>query len=133
MSEQKPTSGPKKPLVVVKGMTRSDFITAALIILGVLGFVGAAIYSTGTAKSPNMLNGEIREKYKSGEQSRDITVSAERGNRGVSDKIVDSGYYVKIYVTSLNKTYDVMLSESEWERRKVGDRIDFLRPASEHR
>ena len=131
MSSTTPASGPKKPLVVVSGMTRSDFITAALILIGVLGFVGAAIYSTGTAKSPNMLNGEIREKYKTGEQTRDITVSAERGSRGVSDKLVDSGFYVKVYVTSLNKTYDVMIGESDWERRKVGDKLDFLRPAGE--
>jgi hypothetical protein len=131
MPEQTPTPSPKKPLVIASGMTRSDFTTAALILVVILGFVGAAIYSTGTAKNPNMLNGEIREKYKSGEQSRDITVSAERGSRGISDKIVDSGCYVKVYVTSLNKTYDVMLAESEWERKKVGDRLDFLRPASE--
>ena len=122
---------PKKPLVVVSGMTRRDYLLAAVILVGILGFIVAAIYSTGTAKNPNMLNGIIREKYRTGEQTRDIIVSAEKGSRGVSDKITDSGCYLKIYVISLDKTYDVMLAETEWERKKVGDKLDFLRPASE--
>ena len=126
-----PTQPPKKPLVIASGMTRRDYLIAAAILVGLLGFILAAIYSTGTAKSPNMLNGIIREKYRTGEQTRDIVVSAEKGSRGVSDKITDSGCYLKIYVASLDKTYDVMLAESEWERKKVGDKLDFLRPASE--
>ncbi len=125
------TPTPKKPLVIVKGMNRRDILTAALIILGLLGFILAAIYSTGTAKNPNMLNGIIREKYRTGEQVRDITVSAQKGSRGITDKITDSGCYLKIYVSSLDKTYAVMLAESEWERKKVGDKLDFLRPESE--
>jgi hypothetical protein len=114
-------------------MSRRDFAVAAAIVVGLLGFVFAAIYSTGTAKNPNMLQGIVREKYKSGEQVRDIVVSAEKGNRGVSDKITDSGHYLKVYVASLDKTYDVMLAESEWEKKTVGDKLEFLRPASERK
>ncbi len=125
------TPAPKKPLVIVKGLSRRDILTAVLIMLGILCFIFAAIYSTGTAKNPNMLNGIIREKYKTGEQVRDITVSAQKGSRGVTDKITDSGCYLKIYVSSLDKTYTVMLAESEWERKKVGDKLDFLRPEHE--
>jgi hypothetical protein len=131
MSTPPPSPAPKKPIVVASGMTRRDFITAVLILLGLAGFIGAAIYSTGTAKNPNMLNGVIREKYRSGEQARDIVVSAEKGSRGISEKITDSGCYLKIFVESTGKTYDVMLSESEWERKKVGEKLDFLRPSSE--
>ena len=126
-----PNQPPKKPLVIASGMTRRDYLVAAAILVGLLGFILAAIHSTGTAKSPNMLNGIIREKYRTGEQTRDIVVSAEKGSRGVTDKITDSGCYLKIYVLSLDKTYDVMLAESEWERKKVGDKLDFLRPAGE--
>lgn len=122
---------PKKPIVIVSGMTRRDFAIAAVILVSILGFIGAAIYSTGTAKNPNMLTGIIREKYKSGEQTRDIVVSAEKGNRGITEKITDSGHYLKVYVAELDKTYDVMLAESEWEQKKVGDKMEFLRPASE--
>lgn len=122
---------PKKPIVVVSGMTRRDFAIAAIMLISILGFIGAAIYSTGTAKNPNMLTGVIREKYKSGEQSRDIVVSAEKGSRGITEKITDSGHYLKVYVAELDKTYDVMLAESEWERKKVGDKAEFLRPESE--
>ncbi len=122
---------PKKPIVVVSGMTRRDYAIAAVILVAILGFIGAAIYSTGTAKNPNMLTGVIREKYKSGEQTRDIVVSAEKGSRGITEKITDSGHYLKVYVAELDKTYDVMLAESEWERKKVGDKMDFLRPESE--
>lgn len=125
------TPAPKKPLVIVKGLSRRDILTAVLIMLGILGFIFAAIYSTGTAKNPNMLNGIIREKYRTGEQVRDITVSAQKGSRGITDKITDSGCYLKIYVSSADKTYTVMLAESEWERKKVGDKLDFLRPESE--
>lgn len=112
-------------------MTRRDFAIAAVILVAILGFIGAAIHYTGTAKNPNMLTGVIREKYKSGEQSRDIVVSAERGNRGITEKITDSGHYLKVYVPELDKTYDVMLAESEWEKKKVGEKMEFLRPASE--
>lgn len=126
-----PAQPPKKPLVIVSGMTRRDLMLAAAILIGLLGFIFAAIYSTGTAKNPNMLSGIIREKYRSGEQTRDIIVSAEKGKRGISDKITDSGCYLKVHVSSVGKTYDVMLAESEWERKKIGDKLDFLRPASE--
>jgi hypothetical protein len=122
---------PKKPVLVVSGMTRRDFAIAAVILVAILGFIGAAIHYSGTAKNPNMLTGVIREKYKSGEQSRDIVVSAERGSRGITEKITDSGHYLKVYVPELDKTYDVMLAESEWERKKVGDEVEFLRPESE--
>ncbi len=128
-----PPPPPKNPIVVVSGMTPRDFAIAAVILVAILGFIGAAIYSTGTAKNPNMLTGVIREKYKSGEQSRDIVVSAERGSRGITEKITDSGHYLKVFVAELDKTYDVMLAESEWERKKVGDEMEFLRPASERR
>ena len=126
-----PAQPPKRPLVVVSGMTRRDFALAAAILIGLLGFIFAAIYSTGTAKNPNMLNGIIREKYRSGEQTRDIVVSAEKGSRGISEKITDSGCYLKVHVATLDKIYDVMLAETEWEKKQVGDKLDFLRPASE--
>ena len=114
--------GKKKPVVVSGGLNRRDILLAIVILVGILGFVVAAIYSTGTAKNPNMLTGEIREKYKTGEQVRDL---------GVTDKIVNSGCYLKVYVASVDKTYNVMLAESEWETKKVGDKVEFLRPASE--
>jgi hypothetical protein len=117
----------KKQPLVVGGLSRRDILLAVVILVGILGFVVAAIYSTGTAKNPNMLSGEIREKYKTGEQVRDLVVSA----KGVSDKIVNSGCYLKVYVASVDKVYNVMLAESEWDKKKVGDKIEFLRPASE--
>lgn len=120
-------SGNKKPVVVSGGLNRRDILLAVVILMGILGFVVAAIYSTGTAKNPNMLTGEIREKYKTGEQVRDLVVS----KSGVTDKIVNSGCYLKVYVASVDKVYNVMLAESEWETKKIGDKIEFLRPASE--
>ena len=119
--------GKKKPVVVSGGLNRRDILLAIVILVGILGFVVAAIYSTGTANNPNMLTGEIREKYKTGEQVRDLVVS----KSGVTDKIVNSGCYLKVYVASVDKTYNVMLAESEWETKKVGDKVEFLRPASE--
>lgn len=122
-------SGPgnKKPVVITGGLSRRDILLAVVILVGILGFVVAAIYSTGTANNPNMLTGEIREKYKTGEQVRDLVVST----KGVTDKVVNSGCYLKVYVASVDKVYNVMLAESEWETKKVGDKIEFLRPASE--
>jgi hypothetical protein len=126
--------GEKKRLVVTGGLNRRDILLAVAIVVGLLGFVFAAIYSTGTAKNPNMLTGVIREKYKTGEQVRDIVVSAERGSRGITEKIVNSGHYLKVYVPELDKVYnDVMLAQSVWETKKVGDKIDFLRPESERK
>jgi hypothetical protein len=88
---QPPSPGPKKPLVVATGMSRRDFAVAAAIVVGLLGFVFAAIYSTGTAKNPNMLQGIVREKYKSGEQVRDIVVSAEKGIAAFPIKSLTAG------------------------------------------
>lgn len=129
---QSPDGG-KKPIVVSGGLNRRDIILAIAIVVGLLGFVFAAIYSTGTAKNPNMLTGVIQEKYKTGEQVRDIVVSAEKGSRGITEKIVNSGHYLKVYVAELDKVYNVMLAQSEWETKKVGDKIDFLRPESERK
>ncbi|MEK0449192.1 MAG: hypothetical protein RL088_1460 [Verrucomicrobiota bacterium] len=119
--------GKRKPVVVSGGLNRRDILLAVAILVGILGFVAAAVYSTGTAKNPNMLSGEIREKYRTGEQIRDLVVSG----KGVSDKVVNSGCYLKVYVASVDKIYNVMLAESEWETKRVGDKIEFLRPASE--
>ena len=130
-SQPPPSNPQKKPLVVASGLTPRDIIVGVFILIGVLGFVVAAIYSSGTVKSPNMLTGEVREKYKTGEQMRDIVVSAEKGNRGVTEKITNSGCYLKVYVAKLDKTYNVMLAESEWDKKKVGDKVEFLRPESE--
>jgi hypothetical protein len=51
----------------------------------------------------------------------------------VKSKTADTGLYLKVRVESTGKTYNVMVSELDFNRYKDGAGMDFIRPESEQR
>jgi hypothetical protein len=117
---------PPRPHLVVPRVNRRDILIGVLIALVLLGFVVAAIIHSG--KPPgNLLSGEIRAKNPPALRETLMTVS----RKGVSEKTADTGYSVKVWVESQKREYDVMVMKEVWETKKIGDKLEFLRPPSE--
>lgn len=133
MSAPTPVPGPgspgKKPVLVVSGYSRRDLIFGIFLAIAVLGFIVFAVIRTGSEKSPNLLTGTVEGHYQTGEKETLLNVS----RKGVNGKTADTGYYVKVRVPAEGKTYDVMVSEADWNRHKIGATINFIRPPSEQR
>lgn len=122
-----PAEVPKRPLVIVSGTSKRDFLLALAIALGVLGFVVLAIYSTGTEKPKNTITGIVTGRRATGERETLMTVS----RQGVKEKTSDTGYYLQVFVEAEKRTYEVMVEKELWQGKKDGTRLDFLRPPSE--
>ncbi|MEO6786057.1 MAG: hypothetical protein ABI318_07985 [Chthoniobacteraceae bacterium] len=117
---------PPRPHLVVSGVNRRDVIIGVLLALVLGGFIAAAIFQS--AKPPgNLLTGVIRAKDAPGLRETLMTVS----RHGVSEKTADTGYSLKVWVESQKRDYDVMVMKDLWEKKKVGDTLEFLRPPSE--
>lgn len=119
---------PPKPKVVVSGVSRRDVIIGILIAVVVLGFIVAAIFSSGSSPR-NLLTGVIKSHHSTGERETLLTVS----RKGVSEKTADTGYSLKVWVESEKREYEVMVEKDVWQKKKDGDTIEFLRPPGEQR
>ena len=117
---------PPRPRVVVPGVNRRDIIIGVLIALAMIGFIVMAIFQSGQPPR-NMLTGEIRAKNEPGLRETLMTVST----KGVKEKTADTGYSLKVWVESQKREYEVMVMKEVWEQKKIGDPLEFLRPASE--
>jgi len=123
-----PSAPQPRPRVVVSGVNRRDVIIGAVIALALGGFMALAIFQSG--KSPeNLLTGVIRAKNQPAARETLMTVST----RGVKEKTADTGYSLKVWVESQKREYDVMVMKETYDKKKVGDTIEFLRPPSEQK
>ena len=119
----------KRPIVVVKGISKRDIILICAIVVAVATFISLAMMSA--AKKPkNTLTGVVKGKHSTGERETLLDV---RPRKGVSGKTVDTGYYLKVFVAEENRTYDVIVEKALWDQKKEGDRLDFLRPPDEQK
>jgi hypothetical protein len=123
-----PQPQPEKPKVVVPGVSRRDIVIGILIAVAILSFVLLAIFYSGSPPR-NLITGVIKSHGSSGERETLLTVS----RKGVSEKTADTGYWVKVWVESEKREYDVMIEKDVWLKKKDGDTIQFLRPPSEQR
>ena len=119
---------PARPRVVVSGVNRRDILIGTLLALFLTGIIVAAIFQT-QQQPYNMLTGEIRVKNAPGPREMLMTVT----RKGVTEKTADSGYSLKVWVESEKHEYEVMLSQEDWEKKKIGDKLTFKRPPSEER
>ena len=121
-----PAPQPPRPRVVVPRVNRRDVLIGALIAVVAIGFITAAIFQS--AKSPgNLLTGVVRERSTPAPRETLMTVS----RKGVTEKTADTGYSLKVWVESQKRDYEVMVEKEIWEKKKVGDTLEFLRPPSE--
>jgi hypothetical protein len=131
MSTPAPTPPPpgKKPVLVVPGYGKREILVGILLALAVLSVIIFGVFKMGTDRSPNLLRGVVVEKFDTGQRETLLNVST----NGVQGKTADTGLYLKVRVDTEGRTYDVMVSQLDWNRYKAGDSIDFIRPPSEQR
>jgi hypothetical protein len=131
MNPSPPPSAPKpapRPKLVVSGVNRRDIVIGIVIALVVLGFIIGAIFSSGSGPK-NLLTGVIKSHSSPGPKETLMTVS----RKGVTEKTADTGYSLKVWVEKEKREYEVMVEKEIWEKKKDGDTLEFLRPASEQR
>lgn len=109
-------------------MSRRDIITAVLIAAAVIGFIAFGIVQMGSG-SGNLISGVVTGRSATGERETLFDVST----KGVKSKTADTGYTLKVFVKDGNRTYDVMVERDVWEKKKDGDKLEFLRPPDEQR
>lgn len=121
-----PVPGPRKPLVVVPGITRRDVIIAVAIFLAISGFIWLSMNTIGQ-RPKNTLVGVVQGRSATGERETLLDVR----RQGVTSQSVDSGFYLHVFVKDENRTYKVTVEREVWEQKKDGDTLQFLRPRNE--
>lgn len=110
-------------------MTKREIVISVIIAVAVLGFLAFAILHTGSAGSGNLISGVVTGRSATGERETFLDVS----RKGVKAQTADTGYTLKVFVKDENRTYDVMVERDVWEKKKDGDKLEFLRPPDEQR
>jgi hypothetical protein len=119
------------PRVVVKSTTRRDIFVAVIAGLLILSFVLYGISHLGKREeSRNILVGVVAEKQFTPRKEEQVSFS---GRRIEGVKQIDGDYVLKVRVEKENRTYDVPVEKPIYESRKVGDKMEFVRPRSEQR
>lgn len=121
-----PSAPQPRARVVVPRVNRRDIILGVIIALAVIAFIITAVL-TSNRPPGNLLTGEVRSKNDPGLKETLMTVS----RKGVSEKTADTGYSLKVWVESEKREYEVMVMKEVWEAKKIGDKLEFLRPPSE--
>jgi len=122
------TPAPRKVLVVPT-TSRRDVIIGIVIAVLVLGFVLFFVLQTGKPQKTNMIEGEIIEKIHTGNKEQEIKLGFKHGK--LDESTTDTGYHLKVKVKDRPEPYVVPVEKWRWEARKVGDKLEFLRPKSE--
>jgi hypothetical protein len=123
-----PSAPQPRPRVVVPGVTRRDIILGLVVGLAVIGIIVMAVL-TSSRPPGNLLTGEVRSKNAPGLKETLMVVS----RKGVKESTADTGYSLKVWVESEKREFEVMVMKEVWDAKKIGDKLDFLRPPSEQR
>lgn len=119
---------PVPPRLVLPKTTKRDTIIAIIAGLLVLVFLGYGIMQMGRPANGNQLTGVIVGKEFTPQRERQITFS---GRKLKSARETDGEYICKVRVAKENRVYDVPVEKADYETRKVGATMTFLRPESE--
>lgn len=119
------------PKVVVADTTRRDTLIAIVAGVLVLSFVGyGVLWMSKPHESRNILVGVIVEKQFTPQREEQVSFS---GRRIEGVKQIDGEYLLKVRVEKENRTFEVPVEKPTFESKRVGDRLEFVRPRSEQR
>ena len=120
---------PTDPRALPSTMMR-DTLIAVVSGAIVLGFITLGIITMSSGKPfSNQVTGTIIEKVYTGEREREITY----GKGGLKTQETDSGYGFKVKVEGRDEPYEVPVTKTLWDSKKVGDQQTFIRPKSEQK
>ncbi len=114
----------------VPSTSKRELAVALACGLALLVAIGFGIWTLGFHKfepPTNLLSGQIVEKKASGLKETEINV----GSKGLRESVADSGYSFMIRVAAENRVYEVPVSKSIYQSKRVGDIQSFIRPPSE--
>ncbi len=119
------------PKLVIPSKTRRDSVIAAVIGLLILSLVAyAVIWMAKPYESQNIVVGVVAEKQFTPQKEEQISFS---GRRIEGVKQIEGEYVLKVRVEKENRTYEVPVEKPVYEGKKVGDKLEFVRPPSEQR
>jgi hypothetical protein len=122
---------PPQPRIVRPNTRRRD--TNVTILIGAV-LLAAVIWGVKTMSKPhvsqNILVGVIVEKQFTPQKEQQVSFS---GRRLEGTKTIEGEYVLKVQVEKENRTYDVPVEKPVFEAKQKGDKLEFVRPASEQR
>ena len=121
---------PVPPRLVLPSTTKREALVAIAAGLLVLVFVGYGIMQMAKPVQGNQLTGVIVGKEFTPMKERQITFS---GKQLKSAREIAGEYVLKVRVAPQNRVYDVPVEKADYESKKEGDTMTFLRPESEQR
>ena len=119
---------PVPPRLIVPSTTKRDALIAVVAGLFILAFVGYGIMQMGKPMRGNQVTGVIVGKEFTPQKERQISFS---GRQLKSAREIDGEYVFKVRVAKENRVYDVPVEKEEYQAKKEGDAMTFMRPESE--
>jgi hypothetical protein len=104
-------------------------VATAIAVLAAIIFGTISLKKRQMAPSRNQLTGTITAKHDLGEREEQISI----GRKGLKTQAGDSGYSFDVRVEPEGRTYEVPVTRTQFETKKVGDKQTFIRPPSEQR
>lgn len=125
----KDPASPQK--IVVVNTARRDALIGIVLGAIILALVIYGITRLGQPhESRNILVGVVVEKQFTPRKEEQISFS---GRRIEGVKQIDGDYVLKVRVEKEDRIYEVPVEKPAYESKKVGDKLEFVRPPSEQR
>ncbi|MEA3212090.1 MAG: hypothetical protein QOE70_5147 [Chthoniobacter sp.] len=120
-----------QPRLILPNTTRRDTLIAVGLGTIVLGCVLWGMMSMSKPhESKNILTGVVMEKQFTPQREEQVSFS---GRRIEGAKVIDGEYLLKVRVEAENRVYEVPVERPLYESKSKGDKLEFIRPPSEHR
>jgi hypothetical protein len=122
---------PPGPRVVLPDTTRRDTIIAVAIGAVVLFFVGWGIVTMSEPHaSANTLVGVVVGKQFTPQKEEQVSFS---GRKLEGTRTIEGEFVLKVRVDKESRIYEVPVEKMVYEGKREGDKLEFVRPASEQR
>ncbi|HEX8295015.1 MAG TPA: hypothetical protein VF593_01845 [Chthoniobacteraceae bacterium] len=121
---------PRASRVVVRSTRGRDALLVVAGLLAVACVIWAISSMSKPYRSPNILRGTVVAKQFIPGKEEQVSFN---GRALAGARQSEGEYLLKVKVEAENRTFEVPVSKSAYERKKIGDSLEFVRPPSEHR
>jgi hypothetical protein len=117
-----------QPRVIIPSTSKRDVAIAVAAGLLVLAFIGYGVMHMAAPVTGNKLTGVVVGRVFTPFKERQVSFNG-RKIEGVQE--IDGEYVLKVRVDAMQRTYEVPVEKPEYEAKKDGDSLTFIRPPSE--
>jgi hypothetical protein len=119
------------PRYVAPDTRRRDTLIAVIVGAVLLAFVVFGLFAMSQPHvSENILVGVVVGKQFTPQKEEQVSFS---GRKLQGTKQIDGEYVLKLRVEKENRVYEVPVEKSTYDLKSEGDKMEFVRPASEQR